>query len=418
MDDSYGGLMTDSDDRDTISRRRLLGYGVGAAGASLLAPGLLTACGSSSSSKTTASSAPSTTSGQSGTDAKLLSAARAEGTVIACAVGTPHSYYVPVIDAFEKYAGFAMDLPHPTYPAPAQVEELAKARTLRKPPPYDVIEVTQSTATDATNQDLLEPYVSTLWADIPSAFKDPQGAWSAAYFGLVSFVVNTSVTKGYVPASWKELRDSPDTPRSSFAMLGDPRTGKPFEGGLALLTVMSAALANQGSLDDVEPGLALLGELVEKKIFDLSDPSSLLALPDTVGDDATPINALFSFDLPLSKWSGQQAGGKTVALAAPNDGLIGGFYPQAIAAGAQNPSAAKLWIEFIQSDRGAELFATNGAIPTRHQAIRDSVTAPESLKKALPPVNELQASFPTPAQLVAAQAIVDKKWTKYVPTQD
>lgn len=395
-----------------LSRRRLLGYGLGALGASAL-----TACGSSSKQATaptsTTTPGPTTTGSVGGAD--LLAKARTEGHLTTAAVGAEHSYYEPVIAAFEKFAGFEVTTKNPTYPASFQVKDLAEAAKANKKPPYDVIEVTPATADQAVSQKLLEHYVSSLWTDIPSVFKSGDGEWSAAYFGVISFITNTKATGGFLPGSWDELATSSKTPKGSFAMLGDPRSGKPLEGGLGLLTVMSAAIANGGSPDDVEPGLKLLGELSDKGIFDLKGPSSLVALPDDAGTAPTPINALYSFDLPLAKWSARQNFTR-VESAAPSDGLVAGYYPQAIAAGAVNPSAARLWIEFLQSDQGAAVFLANGAIPTRAAAIRESGS--DELRKALPPSKETEAPVPSAVQITAAQKVIDEKWTTYIPVTD
>ncbi|HET8930783.1 MAG TPA: extracellular solute-binding protein [Acidimicrobiales bacterium] len=397
-----------------LSRRTLLKYGLGTLGASAVGATLLSGCGSGSDSTSTAStsSSPPTTATMGGRE--LLGAAKKEGTLTTAAVGEPFSYYAPVVEGFEDFAGFQVDLKHPTYPATAQVVDLAEAAKTKMKPPYDVIEVTQSTANQAIEQDLLDPYVSSLWVDVPSLFKDADGYWSAAYFGLTSFIVNTDATDGFLPESWDELASSKKTPKGSFAMLGDPRTGQPLEGGLGLLTVMSAAIANGGSVDDVEPGLELLGQLVDKGVFELKDSSSLLALPDDAGTELTPINVLYSFDLPLAQHSGT-TNGSTVEGKAPADGLVAGFYPQAIAAGSQHSSAARLWIEFLQSDRGAAIFLANGAIPTRASAIR--LSGSKELRDALPPESELDAPVPSVSQVVAAQKTIDEKWTDYIPVE-
>lgn len=399
--------------RSSLSRRTLLRYGLGTLGAAAAGSTLLAGCGGGSDTAATASttSAPPTTSVMGGD--KLLGAARAGGHLTTAAVGVEHSYYEPLVQAFEELVGFEVDLQHPSYIATSQVFDLNEALELKMKPPYDVVELTQSTGDDARDRKLLDPYVSSLWVDIPSLFKDPDGFWSASYFGLVSFIVNTDATDGFLPTSWDELAHSDKTPQGSYAMLGDPRTGQPFEGGLALLTVMSAAIANGGSVDDVEPGLALLGELAEKGIFDLSDSTSMLALPDDAGTGETPINLLYSFDLPLAQYSGS-TNGTTVAGQAPTDGLVAGFYPQAVAKGTQNLAAAQLWLEFLQSDQGAALFLANGAIPTRASAIRSSGS--KELQDALPPESELDAPVPSASQILAAQRTIDEKWADYVPT--
>lgn len=405
------GIMDDAS--TTLNRRSLLRYGLGTFGAAALGTSVLSACssGSGTASSGTTTSSPTPTTAPIG-GSMLLDAARKEGHLTTVAVGVPFSYYEPLVEAYQKFAGFDVDLQHPTYPATSQINDLADAKNAKKKPPYDVVEMTQSTAEQAHDRGLLDPYVSSLWVDIPSLFKDADGYWSAAYYGLVSFIVNPGATAGFVPRSWDELAHSKKTPKGSFAMLGDPRTGQPFEGGLGLLTVMSAAIANGGSVDDVTPGLDLLGELADKGIFDLKEPSSLLALPDDAGSKKTPINVLYSFDLPLARHSGT-TGGVTVEGHAPSDGLVAGFYPQAIAADAEHRSAARLWIEFLQSDQAAALFLANGAIPTRASAIRDGGS--KQLRSALPPETELDAPVPSPSQVAAAQKTIDNGWAAAIP---
>ena len=403
-------------DTTPITRRTALGYGLGTVGGALLGSSALAACGSSGSSSTASTtSVASTTTVVPMGGAALLTAAKAEAELTTVAIGVEDSYYVPVIAAFETFSGINLDAQHTTYPPKSAVADLQTAKTAGNPPPYDVIEITQSTAEKAASEGLVTPYVSTLWTDIPSVFKDADGNWAASYFGLVSLITNTTVSKGFEPKSWDELASSSKAPKGAFAMLGDPRTGQPLEGGLGLLTVMSAALANDGSLDDVEPGLKLLGELVDKGIFDVKLPSSLVALPDTAGASDTPVKALYSFDLPLAQHSGK-ASQTTVVGNVPTDGQLVGFYPQAIAKGAPHPHAAKLWLEFLQSDQGAEVFLKNGAIPTRFHAISQFGSA--KLKALLPPAASLNAPVPSISQITAAQKTVDDKWTTYIPTDD
>ncbi|MBS1848968.1 MAG: ABC transporter substrate-binding protein [Actinobacteria bacterium] len=404
----------------SLDRRTLLRYGLGAATAATVGPGLLTACGSSGSTATSTTGASATTVGPAG-GAALAKAARTEGRVVTAAVGVPDSYYAPVIAAFEHATDVKVDAQHPTYPAAAALADLAAAASGKQPAPYDVVELTPSTATQGARQKLLAPYLSSLWVDIPSVFKDAAGLWSAAYFGVVSLITDTTTTKGFAPTSWDELAHSPKTPKGSFAMLGDPRTGKPFEGGLGLLTVMSAAIANGGSPGNVEPGLALLKQLVETGVFTPTNQANLVALPDTAGEKdksgkpVPAIDALYSFDLPLARHNGATRGA-TIVGNPPTDGRVVGFYPQAIAATARHSSAARLWIEFLQSDRGAEVFLANGALPTRHAAIAQSGSP--AIRKALAAAKGLDAPVPLQSEIDAAQRTVDEKWATYLPTAD
>jgi putative spermidine/putrescine transport system substrate-binding protein len=398
-----------------MSRRRLLRMGAGVIGTSALAPTLLAACGSSGSSGATNAATSTTAAGSEvGTAVggpALLAAAKAEGSLTTAAIGAPHSYYVGVIDAFQKYAGFDVDVKFPTYPPPQEVTDLAEARQAKKKSPYDVVELSADSADAATRKALLTNYKSTLWDDIPSNLKDPSGAWSAAYFGTLSFVTNVTAA-GFAPKSWAELEDKGG--KDALAILGDPRSGQPLAGGLSLLTIMSAARANGGSFDDVAPGIDLLGALADKGIFNPLSETGLVSIPDTAGSPLTPINALFSFDFPLGKFNGNSLG-VDVQVTTPSDGLVASFYPQAIAIDASHPKAARLWIEFLQSDQGAEAFLRNHAIPARHSVLR-SKASPE-VRKLLPSEETTNAPVPTQAQLAKAQGVIDAKWAEKIPTK-
>ncbi len=385
-------------------------------GTSLVAPSLLAACGKSGSG--TSSSAASTTTtastdlGSAVGGPKLLAAAKTEGTLTTAAVGTPHSYYVPVVDAFQKYAGFDVDTQKQNIPPQFEVDDLAAAKDKGAEPPYDVVELTPDGAADAIQQKLLMPYNSTLWDDIPTALKDSAGAWSSAYFGTLSFL--TDVTKqGSAPTSWAELADQGKP--GSFAMLGDPRSGQPFTGGLSMLTVLSASLANGGSLDDVAPGIDLIAELVKSGVFDPTANGALLAVPETVASGEHSVSALFSFDLPLAKYNGTLRK-KTVEANAPSDGLLASFYAQGIAKGTPHSSAAKLWVEFLQSNQGAEAFLRNSAIPARHAALRNNKDTPKSLLELMPSEEITNAPIPTQAQIAKAQQVIDDTWASKIPT--
>ncbi len=399
-----------------LDRRRFLQVGAGVLGTSLVAPSLLAACGKSGSGSSSSAASTTTTGsadlGSAVGGPKLLAAAKADGTITTAAIGTPNSYYVPVIDAFQKYAGFDVDVQKANYPPSFEVTDLAKAKQAGAKPPYDVVELTAGGAADAIQQKLLLPYNSTLWDDIPSTLKDSAGAWSSAYFGTLSFITDVT-TQGSAPKSWAELADQGKP--GSFAMLGDPRSGQPFTGGLSMLTVLSASLANGGSLDDVAPGIDLLAELVKSGVFDPTAKGALLAVPETVASEAHSVSALFSFDLPLAKFNGT-AHKKEVAANAPSDGLLASFYAQGIAKGTPHVNAAKLWVEFLQSDQGAEAFLRNSAIPARHAALRSKKSTSEALRKLLPSEEITNAPIPTQAQIAKAQQVIDDTWASKIPT--
>ena len=77
--------------------------------------------------------------------------------------------------------------------------------------------------------------------------KDGRGFWVGDYWGVVSFGVNTAVVSN-VPRSWKDLL-KPEY-RNKVALNGSPLTS-----GSAVAGVFSAAIANGGGLNDINPGI-------------------------------------------------------------------------------------------------------------------------------------------------------------------
>ena len=158
-----------------------------------------------------------------------------------------------------------------------------------------------------------------------------------------------------------------------------------------------------------------LPNLVNSDVFDPTAKGALLAVPETVASEAHSVSALFSFDLPLAKFNGT-AQKKEVAADAPSDGLLASFYAQGIAKGTPHVNAAKLWVEFLQSDQGAEAFLRNSAIPARHAALRSNKSTPDSLRKLLPSEEITNAPIPTQAQIAKAQQVIDDTWASKIPT--
>ena len=136
-----------------LDRRRFLQVGAGVLGTSLVAPSLLAACGKSGSGSSSSAASTTTTGsadlGSAVGGPKLLAAAKADGTMTTAAIGTPNSYYVPVVDAFQKYAGFDVNVQKANIPTLVRGDDLAKAKQAGAKPPYDVVELTADGAAAA-----------------------------------------------------------------------------------------------------------------------------------------------------------------------------------------------------------------------------------------------------------------------------
>lgn len=401
-----------------VTRRDVLRAGAGIAGSLAVGPMILGACGGSGSGAgkaTTTSAAPTDEAlGRAVGGPEMLRAAKADGALRTVAVGEEGSFYIPVLKGFTEYSGIEPDISKALYPPQSAVADVEKART---DPPFDVLETSVDWAGVALEKNLVTPYKSSLWDDIPSTFKDPGANWSAAYFGMVSFV--STLAEDEVPATWEQLVEAGKP--GSLGMLGNPSEAEEstLAGGLALLTVLSASVANGGSLDDVGPGIDLFKTLSQKGIYAPFGPGgealpANLAIPGWVGNGSVPIGCLFSFDVASTDFFAKKENLAAISRT-PTDGVVGGFYCQSLVTNAENLDAARLWVEYLQSDQGAEQFLKGGAIPTRHAALRSDPGVSGEVKALLPDEALLdKVVIPSASQLAKAQAVVNERWNSEV----
>ena len=101
----------------------------------------------------------------------------------------------------------------------------------------------------------------------------------------------------------------------------------------------------------------------------------------------------------------------------PSDGLVSGYYAQAININAPHPAAARLWEEYLYSQKSTD--GQNGwlagyARPIELAAMQSNGTAVKSLLAQVPAVTDSNPFNPTQAQVTAAKAVVTAKWAAAV----
>lgn len=329
----------------------------------------------------------------------LVAAARQEGHLRLIAMPATWANYGAIIGAFEAEYGIPVTVESPNATSAQELTALRLMRGQRRLP--DVIEVGPSFAQQAVEQGLVQPYKCIAWDAIPDDLKHPAGMWTGSYYGLISFGVNTTRV-AEPPSTWAQLDDARF--RGQVATNGDPR-----QATSALNAVWSAALANGGSLDDIEPGIGYFGRLSRQGIY--------IPLQANVGNLANQqvlIALDWSFNMPgaaavLAK------SGLSLSATVPADGVMGGMYCDAISNGAPHPNAAKLWIEWVTSGRGALMYLDGGAIPALYpQFVRDN-KVPRDIQQKLPSIDELKAlQFPTLEQTAKASSTVGSQWNRTV----
>src|SRR6266508_1549012 len=190
----------------------------------------------------------------------LVAAATEEGQVNLIALPDNWANYCGILASFgEKYPG----IEHPVQnPDASSAEEITAVETQRGSDTMpDAIDVGPAIAVQAVADGVFDPYMPTVWDEIPETLRDPDGNWVGAYYGIMSIGVNTTLVET-APTTFAEL-NNPDY-AGMVALNGDPRTA-----GAAFAAVMAAALANGGSFDDIMPGVEYFAEL--KSSGNLSD---------------------------------------------------------------------------------------------------------------------------------------------------
>ena len=168
-------------------------------------------------------------------------------------IGYPETWagYGDSFKAFTKKYGIKI---HVSSPDASSAEEIQSIQTLKgQPSQPDVPDLGYSFTDPAKQKNLLSSYTPSVANELPANLKEPDGKWVGAYYGVLSIGVDESK----VPAvtSWKDLLKP--------VYKGKIYIGNPREGASQLAAVASAALANGGSLDNIQPGIDFFSKLAK-----------------------------------------------------------------------------------------------------------------------------------------------------------
>ena len=260
----------------------------------------------------------------------------------------------------------------------------------------DVVDVSPAWAAKGKSEGLYVPYKVAAWDTIPASMKDPAGYWYGDYYGVPAFLSVNKVVKE-APRDWPDLL-SPKL-RGLVALGGDPR-----QAGEAFGAVFAAALANGGSLDNIQPGVDFFARLKKAGNF-----NPTFALNANVAKGATPIAIRWDYLLLAAR--DVFGGNPAVTVSIPKSGHYAGYYCQAISKYAPNPNAAKLWQEFLYTDEGQLMFLKGYTHPARYADLARRGKIPATLAAKLPPAEAYNnVKFATTAQIAAAQQILQEQW--------
>ncbi len=324
----------------------------------------------------------------------LTSNAKKEGQLQAIGIPPEWADYKDILAGYTKNYGLTI-----AYQAEAEfssAQELEVFKNSIKHPHGDIGDVGLKFGPTAVQQGLVTPYIHSHWADIPDNLKDPNGNWCTEYYGAQAFVINTDLVK-QPPATFQDLLKP--AYKNMIGIDGDPRQASD-----AFLAVFSAAIANGGSLDNIQPGIDFFAKLKKNGNYTAARASDANI---TKGEVAIAIK----WDYLGLSIRDTLAGKTNIKVVIPSDGSLIGPYVSIVNKTAPHPYAARLWIEYIFSDEGQLFYLTGYAHPARYQALVSAGKVPADLAAKLPPVAQYaNVKSPSPAQLSAASTIITQNW--------
>ncbi|QTE02430.1 ABC transporter substrate-binding protein [Streptomyces cyanogenus] len=327
----------------------------------------------------------------------LIAAAKKEGTLRAIALPRDWANYGGLIDGFEKHYGIKVTVDDPRGHSQDEIDTVRNRGS--RPTAPDVIDVGDTFARQAAEQNLLAPYRVAAYDSIPVNQKDARARWYNNYGGYISIGCDANRVKR-CPETFADLLE-PDY-KGKVALVGDPtRSATAFD------SVYAAALANKGSFEDVQPGLDFFAEL--KRIGNFNPLNSNTA---TVEDGRTPISINWDYN-NLHYADRLRHKGVDWQVAIPFDGSFAQYFALAVNKNAPHPAAARLWEEYLFSPEGQNLRLPAYARPVLMDAMRQDGTLDKAAAARLPTV-EGTPRFPTDAQLEKARETVTQGWSKAV----
>ena len=342
-----------------------------------------------------ATSAPSSAANAWTPDATLLAAAKAEGGLTTIALPPTWCNYKDLIAGYTAKTGIAINGLNPTGSSQQEVDAIKANKDNKGPQAPHVIDVGLSFGPDAKSQGLIQAYKVAGWESIAASAKDADGFWYGDYYGVMSFEVTTDVQKT-VPQDWSDL--TKPIYKGQLALSGNPTKSNQ---GISAVWAAAFAGGNTGAADNPQPGLDLF-----KQIVDAGNLVAVIAKTPTVVSGDTPVRLTWSYNALSDKEA--QAGKTNIEVVIPKTGRFGGMYVQAISAYAPHPNAAKLWMEWLYSDEGQNLWLKGYCNPIRYDDMAKRNVVPADLKAKLPDTSG--AFLPTLDQITAATKKVTEGW--------
>ncbi|KOG40277.1 extracellular solute-binding protein [Streptomyces decoyicus] len=327
----------------------------------------------------------------------LVKAAKKEGRLNVYALAPDWANYGEMIKTFERKYGIEVNNENPGGSSQLALGAADKRRGQDRA--VDALDLGTAFMRNAQGKRLLAPYKVTGWPGIPRAQKQADGSYLNNYGGYISIGCDAHAVKK-CPRTLAELL-RPEY-RNKVAL-----NGNPAESSSAFSALFAAALANGGSFDDVRPGLEFFKKLKQRGNFVPVESS-----PATIRKGETPISLDWDY-LNLGYRKELTAKGVDWKVTVPSDGQYSQYYNQGINAYAPPPAAARLWLEFLYSPQGQNIWLRGYSRPALLDRMEKDGTADKKAAARLPEVHGTPR-FPTPEQEDAAKVAINEGWGKAV----
>lgn len=323
----------------------------------------------------------------------LIEDAQAEGTLNVMGLYPDWANYGVLTETFTEKYGIEID--NDTSAGSSQDQINAIQNRVGQDRSLDYLDTGVSFANNAAEQSLLAEYRPQTADDVDGALKHPENMWMNQYGGFMTIGCDANAV---------------DVCPTSFAELDDPMyagkvalVGNPAQAEAGFNAVWAAAIANGGSLDDIQPGIDFMAGLSSKGIL-----LPVQATAGTLETGETPIIINWDY-LNLTAADETADSGVAFEVNIPTDGTMASYYAASINADAPQPAAARLWLEFLFSDEGQNIFLNGYTRPVRLDAMLEAGTADEAAAEKLPEAPE-DFEYPTEEQRAAANAVLVENW--------
>ncbi|MEN9752722.1 MAG: hypothetical protein RL670_413 [Actinomycetota bacterium] len=353
----------------------------------------------------------------------LVKAAKKEKTLNVITLPRDWANYGEAMDLFTKAFGIKINDDNPDGSSAYELQTIATAPASKQPDVVDIGVSALNTVTGAGRTSIFAPYKVQTFAHIPAQWKDASGAWYGDYNGIIAIAYDSSVS----PAPTKISDLSNPAYKGMVALGGDPTAAQE-----SFMSVFAAALANGGSVNNIQPGIDFFKSLKKSGNF-----TSALASGSNYISGSWKVALSWNFNGPGAIASAKAAG-KTLKYVIPTDAVLAGTpYIQAINAKAPHCAAARLWEEFIYSEKvgktstqltkadlklsgsklfakimgGQNIFVLGGATPINVAAMTKAKTiAPAPAGFGIP--KGAKVIQPSPDQQAAQKPLVIDQWPK------